>query len=360
MKLKLKLALKILAGIVAAVLLVCAAYLIYVFTTYYRIEDNLSLEIDNQSADTVPAGQSLSIMTWNAGFGAYSADYTFFMDGGKYSRAYSEEAVYDNIGGVADVLAERSPDFMFVQEVDTDSTRSHHVNEKELITARFSEWSNVFAMNYDSPYLFYPLTSPHGKSVSGILTMSRFQMDSSIRRSLPIETGFMKFVDLDRCYSVTKLPVSNGKTLCLFNIHLSAYTSDGTIATEQLKMLLGQMQEEYSAGNYVICGGDFNKDLLGDSSAIFGVSGEEYTWAQAFPEELIPAGFALFAGLDENDPVPSCRNTDVPYEKGKCFVVTVDGFIVSDNVELTSIETLDEGFAHTDHNPVYMTFTLAE
>lgn len=51
-------------------------------------------------------------------------------------------------------------------------------------------------------------------------------------------------------------------------------------------MLLSDMQSEYEKGNYCICGGDFNKDLLGNSEEVFGVSAGDYTWAQPLPEEL--------------------------------------------------------------------------
>ena len=68
-----------------------------------------------------------------------------------------------------------------------------------------------------------------------------------------------------------------------------ALRSDGTIAEEQLAMLFTDMLAEYNQGNYTIAGGDFNKDLLGNSSEIFGVSGPAYTWAQPIPASLIPA-----------------------------------------------------------------------
>lgn len=37
---------------------------------------------------------------------------------------------------------------------------------------------------------------------------------------------------------------------------------------------------------------------------------------------------------------------------------TIDGFIVSPNVEVTSVETLDAGFAYSDHNPVKLQVKL--
>ncbi|NLD88393.1 MAG: endonuclease/exonuclease/phosphatase family protein, partial [Clostridiales bacterium] len=205
---------------------------------------------------------------------------------------------------------------------------------------------------------FYPFSAPHGKSLSGMLTLSRFDMTESVRRSLPIEESLMKFVDLDRCYSVSRVEVSNGRELVLYTAHLSAYTSDGLIAEEQLRMLLDDMESEYNNGNYCICGGDFNKDLLGDSSKIFGISSDGYTWAQPFPESMVSGRpLAMIAPFDENNPIPSCRNADGPHNPGQ-FVVTVDGFIASDNIEIVSSRVIDTGFVYSDHNPVELRFVM--
>ena len=342
------------AALLAALL---AVYVVYVFAAYYRVEDRVELTVSNSPAEQVRTGETYTAMSSNMGFFAYSDDYSFFMDGGKESRARSESAVMENYGGAAAVVAAADPDFLLAQEVDVYATRSWHIDEAALMRAVLPEHGSVYAQNYDSPYLFWPLTEPHGASKSGLLTFSRFRVDSALRRSLPIETGFTKFLDLDRCYSVTRLPVEGGGELCIYNAHLSAYTTDGTIADEQLKMLLGDMAAEYAAGNYVICGGDFNKDLLGNSAEIFGVSGEDYTWAQPFPTHLIPEGITPVSSLDAAEPVPSCRNADRPYDRNESFQLTVDGFLVSANVEAVST-VVDTGFAWSDHNPVMLEFVL--
>ena len=216
----------------------------------------------------------------------------------------------------------------------------------------------VFCQNYDSPYLFYPLDQPHGKSVSGLLTLSSFGITEARRVELPIEAGVMKLVDLDRCYSVHRIPAADGRELVLYNVHLSAYTSDGTIAVEQLELLRADMQAEYEKGNWCIAGGDFNKDLLGQSEEIFGGSAEGYTWAQPLPEGIWDGtNLSLVAPLDETNPVPSCRNADAPYHEGQ-YVLTVDGFVVSDNVTVEQAVVEDTGFAWSDHNPVSMRFVL--
>ena len=352
--------LKAILIILAVAVLIVGGYFAYCFIDYYRLEDNIELEVKNPVSAEAAVGEEYTIISHNVGFGAYSDDYSFFLDGGIYSRAFSKEAVYKNLGGALDVIAKLSPELLLLQEVDIDATRSYHVDQRELVYDAMPGFASVFAQNYDSPYLLYPFNEPHGKSVAGLMTLSSFSVDSALRRSLPVETGFMKFLDLDRCYSVTRIPAGDGKTLCLYNLHLSAYTSDGSIAVEQLKLLFTDIAAEYEAGNYIIAGGDFNKDLLGNSPEIFGGSGgEDQVWAQPFPFDMLPEGFSLVAPLNEEKPVASNRCADAPYDPKLAFMLTLDGFIVSDNVEVTGSDVIDEGFKFSDHNPVIMTFKLA-
>lgn len=351
--------LKITLCIVLALVLIVAGYVAYVLIDYHRIGDNVVLPISDQQNGTAAPGKDYHLVSYNIGFGAYEPDYGFFMDGGTQAWAWSKERLEANVGNIAAFLAEQKADFCLLQEVDIDSTRSYHVDERVPIqTTLGSGYDCVFAQNYDSPFLFYPITQPHGASRSGLMTFSLCDITRSVRRELPVEQSLMKLVDLDRCYSVSRIPVSNGHELVLYNIHLSAYTSDGTIANEQLALLIGDMQAEYEKGNYAVCGGDFNKDLLGDSSVYFGAADQAYTWAQPLPEGLLDGtDLQLEAPLDKDDPVPSCRNADGPYHDGQ-YVLTVDGFLVSKNVQVTACAVVDIGFAYSDHNPVTMTFSL--
>jgi endonuclease/exonuclease/phosphatase family metal-dependent hydrolase len=331
---------------------------VYLFVDYSRIEDDKILAIKGNSIKSVTTGEEYSILTYNIGFCAYLPDFGFFMDGGTESRAKSKQSVLDTLDGINQLIDGLNPDFMLLEEVDEKATRSYKVNQRAFFEKAFTEYNSVFTVNYDSSYLFYPFLQPHGKSLSGMLTFSRFKIDSAIRRSLPIETSLMKFFDLDRCYTIVRIPVDNGKEMVLYTVHLSAYTSDGTIATKQIEMLTADMQSEYQKGNYVVCGGDFNKDLLGNSAEIFGRSGEGQTWAQPFPLKYLEGrNLSLVSSLDENNPLPSCRNVDAPYNE-KQFLITVDGFIVSDNVLVNECVVQDGQFTYSDHNPVLMKFSL--
>lgn len=55
--------------------------------------------------------------------------------------------------------------------------------------------------------------------------------------------------------------------------------------------------------------------------------------------------------------MPTSRNCDVPYSEDS-VVFILDGFLVSDNVTVTYLENVNEGFEYTDHNPVQMRFSL--
>ncbi len=345
----------VLCVVLAVLIALPLSYLLYVVCRYERVEDSQSLSVEGEGSGAAPVGKPLSLMTYNIGFGAYSADYSFFMDGGKYSRADSEEAVYQNVGGALATVTGASPDFVFFQEVDVDGTRSYHVDQTALLAAGLPLYDRVFAQNYDSPYFLYPFHQPIGANRSGLMTFSRYDVTASVRRSLPIEESFYKYLDLDRAYTVSRVPTENGKTLVLYNVHLSAYTSDGTIADEQLRMLSGDMEAELAQGNYVIAAGDFNKDMLGDSSLYFEREEGDFTWAKPFDASLLPQGMAAHSGQNQ----PTCRNADSPYRgDGSDFVLSVDGILISDNVELIRCETLSTGFAYSDHDPVRAEFVL--
>ena len=348
--------LRIILCVLAALILIAGAYAAYVFIAYHRLPDNTALQVRSAADGALETGTPQKLVSFNTGFGAYEPDYSFFMDGGTQSWAWSKERLNANLAAIAGFLRDEAADFFFLQEVDENATRTYHINEKALMESALPGYDCVYAENWDSPFLFYPFTQPHGRTQCGIMTFSRAPIASAVRRSLPVENTVMKLVDLDRCYSVSRVPVGNGRELALFNAHLSAYTSDGTIAFEQMNMLLGDMAAEYEKGNYAVCGGDFNKDLLGDSSRYFGVSGADYTWAQPIPEGTFDS---LPLTLVASSNAPSCRTADAPYNPEQ-FVLTVDGFIVSDNVRVLDHQVIDTGFAYSDHNPVSITFELAE
>ena len=116
--------LKALLILLAVLLAVVIIYVGYVMLSYDRIPDNQVLEIRNpQETDlVVRLGEEYAIVTQNVGFGAYTDDFTFFMDGGVESWAKSPESVIECINAAAEEVSSLEPDFILFQEVDFDST----------------------------------------------------------------------------------------------------------------------------------------------------------------------------------------------------------------------------------------------
>lgn len=371
---------KVLGIVLGVILLALIAYIIYLYASYHRIEDNLVLEVEpapdagedlegltsgarSASASalynsSLTTGQEYSALTYNLGFGAYTPDFSFFMDGGKSSWAKSKESVQDTIQGAGELIASYDPDFALLQEVDLDSTRSYHVNEYSILKDCLNSYNSVFAQNYDSAFLFYPFTQPHGSSKSGLALFSRYQVTDSLRRSFPVSTSFSKFFDLDRCYSISRVPVDNGKELVIFELHMSAYGNSDAIREGQIRMLADDMQKEYEAGNYVLCGGDFNHDLKASEDD----SENRESWAYPFPRAILPDHFSFCIDQltdEERDSLwDSARNADMEYVPGETYTVTLDGFIISDNIECVSYDNINTGYIYSDHDPVYLEFTL--
>ena len=363
MKSKFRKVLKIILTVFLSVIVLLAAYVVYVLVSYHRIGSG-TLESSGEGTLSLSPDTPYTVVSYNIGFGAYESDYGFFMDGGKQSWAWSKERLDSNLRNIAAYLENQDAPIVLLQEVDIDSTRSYHMDERAYLNDTLNSDADprcsVFCQNYDSPFLFYPIYQPHGTSKSGLMTFSRFSIREAARIEFPVESGLTKFLDLDRCYSKSRLPLdqsnsgSEHRELIVYNFHLSAYTSDGLIANTQLQILLEDIGEEYGRGNYCIAGGDFNKSLLKD---YFGDPGG-LTWAQPIPEDLLADyPVTLVAPLDEDHPVPSCRNADGPYTEDQ-FVLTVDGFLVTNNITVLSQEVLDTGFRYSDHNPVRMTVSL--
>lgn len=349
---------KSIIALVLVVLIVGLAYVGYVVFSYSRIEDNQTVDVFNVNNSSVKVGENYSALIQNLGFGAYTQDFTFFMDGGSQSWAKNEQSVKDCINAAANQAEKLNPDFVLFQEVDLDSTRSYHIDQKQMLIDKFNTYNNTFAVNYHSAFLFYPFNQPHGASNSGILTLSKYKITSSLRRSLPISESLSKFLDLDRCYSVSRVPVENGKELVLFNVHLSAYGGSDEIRTAQMTMLFNDMKAEYDKGNYCLCGGDFNHDFTGDSTQkLNGGQTVDFGWAQPFPDELLPDCITKCDNYTNETLIPTCRNCDVPYKEGN-FTIIVDGFLVTDNIEVNTLNNIKTDFVYSDHNPVYIEFVL--
>ncbi len=368
-RLRITVAVKIMMAAILLCVLVIGGYVAYMQLHYYRIEDHTALEIEDNTEGVLKTGETYTAVTYNIGFGAYGPDYSFFMDTGEmkdgtltkgeHGKAISRKSVEEHTEGAIQELQKLDADFMLLQEVDTDSDRSYHVDQSRELTEAFPEYGSVFANNFHSAYLFYPFSDPHGAVQAGLLSLCRYEIADAERRSYPVDNSFItKFTDLDRCFALMRLPVEGGRELVLINSHMSAYDEGGLIRTQQLELLNSVMEEEYSAGNYVIVGGDFNH-AFGEAAAEGFPSEQKFPeWVSVLTQEDMAEGITMLRAENELE-VPTCRGADIVYTKGINYTTVVDGFLVSDNVKATAVN-VDTDFAFSDHNPVKLEFELAK
>lgn len=358
---------RILLGILGLLVLTGGGYVIYMQSQYYRIRDHKQLTINNNQPAELAPDKTYTAMTYNMGFGAYNQKYSFFMDHGemkngkkthgKYGTAYSKNAVLKSTDGVIHTFKQNQPDFMLMQEIDTNSTRSFHVNQVDKVKSSFPGYGNVFASNFHSGFIMYPFTNPHGKVRSGLLTLSKYHLQSAVRRKYPITSNFFsKFTDLDRCFTVMTMPVKNGKKLILINSHMSAYDKGGKMRKKQLKLLNHVMAEECRKGNYVIVGGDFNHAFGKKMLTHFENQQKIPSWVSVLDAKTLTSSMRMVHAGNEND-VATCRATDIPYRPEVNYETVIDGFLVSKNVEAKSTNVNTE-FKYADHNPVKLQFKL--
>ena len=311
-----------------------------------------ALEIRGFAAGSALPAEGLSVLSWNIGYAGLGAESDFFMDGGKNSRSADKDTVNRYLSGIRETIDSEATDLVMLQEVDIDSGRTYRVDE----TAPLLLANGVHAFNYACPFVPVPVP-PIGRVYSGLFTTTDYPIEKAERISLPCPFSWpLRIANLKRCLLVSYLPVEGtDKQLVLVNLHLEAYDSgEGKIAqTNQLRAFI---QGEYEKGNYVIAGGDFNQTFPG-SLETYPILDPSLWTPGVLDDSMLPEGwhFAYDSGT------PTCRLLNQPYDPSDTAHTqhyVIDGYILSPNVELEEVKTLDLGFANSDHNPVRLLVNL--
>ena len=308
--------------------------------------------VDN--AEAIEPGATLNVLSWNIGYAGLGAESDFFMDGGTHSRPEDKATVDRYLSGIDRTLRSGEYDLVMLQEVDTDSSRTYGISEAAALAS-----GNAFhALNYSCPFVPIPIP-PMGKVNSGLCTISHNDVERAERISLPCPFSWpSRVVNLKRCLLVSYLPIKDSdKQLVLVNLHLEAY-DDGEGKLAQTRQLRDFIQGEYEKGNYVIAGGDFNQVFPG-SLEVYPNTHPENWVPGVLDDSFLPEGEGWRWAYDLS--VPSCRLLNQPYDPAdteNTQYYVIDGFLLSPNLELESVETLDLDFQDSDHNPVRISVSL--
>ena len=154
--------------IVLGVILVDAIIFVGVLTiTEYKPDDSESLEVTSGStfgknttgSDKLSpsVGDSISIVTWNLGYGSLGANADFFMDGGDSVYTSTAKQVNDNMEAITSELNSLAADIFLLQEVDERSSRSHKINEADILREKLPSYTSSYAYNYKTLMVPYPL-----------------------------------------------------------------------------------------------------------------------------------------------------------------------------------------------------------
>lgn len=149
---------------------------------------------------------------------------------------------------------------------------------------------------------------------------------------------------LKRCFLFNRFIIKN-KKLSVIHLHLSAYGSKN-LQEKQLELIKDFIKEESTKTDSIILVGDWNIIL---NNTKFKYT-DKNTWNPLKVNlEQKFSGFKLVAPSN----LPTARLLNSPYQAGKNPVYIIDGFLISQNLEVEEIKTLNENFRYSDHNPVY-------
>lgn len=343
--------------ILGIILLCAAAFILWLSVTEFKPGDvsDVKIEANSEVSGLTPfLDEEFSVISWNIGYAGLGKDSDFFMDGGENVSSADQDTVNASLLGIYKTLySDADPATVFMlQEVDQNSTRTYGKNEVDALGIN----NSAYALNYSCKFVPYPVP-PIGRVNSGLLTTTIYDIDSAERISLPCPFKWpVSVANLKRCLLVSYLPISGTDSkLVIVNLHLEAY-DDGEGKIAQTKQLREFIRAEYEKGNYVIAGGDFNQIFPGGLDKYPNTHTENWEPGQ-ISDDIMPEGWTLAYDLE----TPSCRLLNQPYDASdteNTQYYVIDGFILSPNVELVSVKTLDEGFEYSDHNPVKLQVKL--
>ncbi len=332
--------------------------IIYGTVTDYQPEETIVLNTWGNADETIKDNE-LSFLIWNIGYGGLGEKEDFFYDGGEGVRPEKDQyEVY--MSGIERTLGELlGTDFILIQEIDTNSKRSYYNNQLHRLSATLPGYAYSYATNYQVDFVPMPLGNPAnalGQTQAGLGTYAKYTPTSATRYQFPGEFPWPKRVFiLDRCMLVLRFPLENGKELLVVNTHNSAYDEDGKLKAAEMQYLKDFVTGEYEKGNYVVIGGDWNQNPPGFEQNFFNQGKETYDQG-IIANDFMPSDWTF--AYDNN--TATNRSLRTAYNAGATATDLIDYYLLSPNVELVKVETIDMQFSYSDHQPVKLNVKLKQ
>jgi len=347
----LRISLRIILVIILALVLLLGGIIIYNSLNYYHPVQKEKLSVTGKGFFKASEDSMVTIFSWNMGYCALGKDMDFFYDGGKTVRP-PQEYFQKYLSGALNFLAKYDTvDMMMLQEVDTSAKRSYYTNEAKLIDQFLPYYYKIFAKNYDVRFVPVPFTSPMGSVISGLMTLSKIKPYEAYR--YPYHASFdwpKSLFMLNRCMIYTKFKLPGGKDLVLLNTHNSAFDDAAELREVECYILKAVMLDEYERGNYVVAGGDWNRNPPGFDMKKLNFKEGRKTTEPMLEKNFLPDGWKWVY-----DPtIPTNRDVAEAYKKGTTKTTIIDYFAVSPNLDVVDYKTIQSGFENSDHQPVFI------
>ncbi len=353
---------RILSKFFIGLLLVVAVFLGTLTALEYRPDDIEQVKIDGEIDGLIRIDETTRLMAFNIGYAGLGAAEDFVMDGGEKGRPDSEADVLAYLTGIQALMTAQDIDIYLLQEVDRPSRRSYFINQEGILHEYLGSetYNSSFGINFKAYFVPFPVsfTDYIGSVESGVQTLSRYHVDAAFRHQFPGSFSWPNRVaNLKRCMLVSYLPIENSdQSLILINVHMSAY-DDGSMRAQEMAYLKEFIEAAYAEGHYVIVGGDFNQTFPG-AEDIYPVKDDTFFAPSLIGPDFFSDDFTFYY-----DPtVPTSRLLNQPYdpEDENTQYYIIDGYLISHNIEVLDVYTLDDAFSHSDHNPVIVDIRLKD
>lgn len=248
------------------VLLALALAAALMFSLTWRPDARETLPVScTTSAPTLVPGQALKVMTWNVQYLA-GKRYVFWNDLAQGDDdAPTPEDMAFSLDEVARVIRDEQPDVVLLQELDDGAKASDYQDQLKLLQERVADLYPCSTSAFDWKADFVPDRHIFGSVGRQLATLSRYRIEHAERLQLPVaEANFIsrQFQPKDALL-VTRLPLSDGGQLTVFNTHLErASQPDDTLQT-QVTAVARVLDKYESQGLAWLIGGDFNLLPLG-------------------------------------------------------------------------------------------------
>ncbi|WNB17089.1 endonuclease/exonuclease/phosphatase family protein [Marivirga arenosa] len=330
---------KILLGILA--LLLVSLVVFYFWGSSSFSDEKKYDQVVNYDDEILHTSDTLSIMTYNIGY----------LSGMTNNLAVDRSASLftNNYNRVVKILDSANYDFIGLQEVDFNSSRSFNINQFDSLGNHLKFHQGAYAVNWDKSYVpfpYLPIQNHFGKMLSGQGVLSKMQILSNefvtLRKPISAPFYYNAFY-LDRLLQITKVQLGSD-TLIVMNVHLEAFDKE----TRELQAKkIYNIYKSYTSDYPTLLIGDFNSrppfasDIVEEEITI-GLFLIDPNIGEAIEKDRYLRNESQFFTFNTEDPYE--RLDYIFYNKNKISKIDSDVLKVAGDI--------------SDHLPVWMTFSL--